>query len=88
MNATEFIRRKKAERHLNRKATYAKYPSGGRAKITKAVYFYEGDDDMREIYDAISEICPSRTSSGPNISDYLRSHKDQILAEAEAKKAA
>ena len=88
MNATEYIKRKKSERRLSKQTEYATYPSGGRAKITKAVYFYEGDDEMKDIYDALSEICPSRTSSGPNISDYLRSHKDQILAEAEAKKAA
>ena len=53
-----------------------------RPAVVRSVYFYEDDEEMAEVYEALAQICPSATSGGPNITEYLRSHKDQILREA------
>jgi len=85
---TNLIQRTKRERK-RKPCEYVGYKSDSTRKIVKTVYFFEGDQDMSEIYEALTIISPSRTSSGPNVSAYLKSHKEQILAEAketEAKK--
>lgn len=78
---TNLIQRTKRERK-RKPCEYVGYKGGSPKRIVKPVYFFEGDDDMSEIYEALTKISPSRTSSGPNVSAYLRSHKEQILAEA------
>lgn len=78
-DSLEFVKRHRMERK-------AKAPSVRRKARMKIVYFYDGDETMDRVYDALCVISPSRGVGGPNVSAYLRSHADQIVAEAEAKR--
>ena len=64
----------------------SKRPKRGKAHppCVKSAYF--GADDL-ELYGALAELAPSRNGGGPNLTAYLKSHKEAILAEAEAKKS-